>query len=152
MHQSSHSPPRIIIIIFLRPYCNRMSLTLSNSAILSNNQIYLTKSSNQYGNASIAVAPANSYLLRYYYQSTGSNSVFTTAWGDSTAVQYSLTLNQASSNAVLVGNGSNLLTSNIPALPAGSNLLALRQTLGALKFYVNDVQQFNYSLANEVNP
>jgi hypothetical protein len=53
---------------------------------------------------------------------------------------------------VLVGNGSNLLNSNIPVLPAGSNLLALRQTLGALKFYVNDVLQFNFSLANEVNP
>jgi predicted RNA-binding Zn-ribbon protein involved in translation (DUF1610 family) len=138
--------PYFSIIIIL------MSLTLTGTATMSNNQIYLTKSSNQTGFATVNVALENNFLLRTYYQATGSNSVLTTAWRDASNVQYSLTLNQAASNVVLVGNSSNLLTSNIPILPAGGNLIALRQTLGASKFYVNDVLQFNYLLANELNP
>jgi hypothetical protein len=130
-----------------------MSLTLSNAAVLSNNSIYLTSCASQSGTATVSVAPANSFLARYYLNQTRQLNTNSISWGDSSNVQYTIRLNQFASNISLYSGSNTLLSSNIyPLVPASNNLIALRQTLNTLKLYINDNLQFSYPLTAEINP
>jgi hypothetical protein len=130
-----------------------MSLILSNAAQLSNNFIYLTSSSNQTRFATVSVAPANSFLARYYLNPTGQVNTNSITWGDSSNIQYSIGLNQLAFNISLYSGSNTLLSLNTYRLaPASNNLIALRQTLTTLRLYVNNNLQFSYPLMSEVNP